>query len=261
MSGPRGRMRALVRAVPDSLALGLAAVVPDPPIDVARARAQHAGYVHALRSGLSLLVEELPADESSPDCVFIEDTAVVAGGLGWIAGPVGPPGRRRPGPGTEGPERKFELATMDAPATLDGGDCLLLGGRMFVGLTARTNAAGVARATEVFARVGIQVIGVPVSGALHLKSVCSPLDEGLVLVAEGTIPAGMFTGARELVIPAAEAPAANAVAIGRTAVIAEGFPRARGIIEAAGFSVVPVDTSELRKLDGALTCLSIIFYA
>ena len=46
--------------------------------------------------------------------------------------------------------------------------------------------------------------------------------------------------------------------VGRTALIAAGAPATRALVEAAGFTAVPVDTSEMRKADGALTCLSIV---
>ncbi len=248
---------AIVRAVPSSFAAALAAVPPDPPIDVARARAQHADYVAALR-GLGVQVIELPADEACPDCVFVEDTAVIAGGVALLTRPGAPTRQAESAAVRDALAQLLPLETMTAPATLDGGDCLRLGNRLYVGRTARSSAAGAARAREVFARVGVEVIEVPVSGALHLKSVCSPLGDDTVLIAEGALPAGCFGGAREVIVPAAEAAAANVVVIGRAALVAAGFPRAARLVADAGFEPVPVDTAEMRKADGALTCLSII---
>ncbi len=247
----------LVRAVPSSFARALAAAPPEPPIDVARARAQHAGYVAALRR-LGADVVELPADEACPDCVFVEDTAVIAGGLGLITRPGAASRQAEPAAVRAALAGRLPLEEVAAPATIDGGDCLRLGRRLYVGRTARTNAAGAARAREVFARVGVEVIEVPVDGALHLKSVCSPLGDDAVLVAEGALPPGTFGGARELIVPADEAPAANVVVIGRAALVAAGFPGAARLVAEAGFEPVPVDTAEMRKADGALTCLSIV---
>jgi dimethylargininase len=248
---------AIVRGVAASLAGGLSAVPPDPPVDVARARRQHAGYVAALRAA-GLDVVELPADEAFPDCCFVEDTAVVAGGVALLTRPGAPARQGEPAGVRDALARYVTIETMAAPATLDGGDCCLLGRTLYVGRTARTNAAGAARAAEVFARVGVAVVEVPVSAALHLKSVCSPIAADTVLVAEGALDPGFFAGARVLTVPAGEAPAANAVVAGDRLLIAAGFPRARALLEQAGFACVEVDTSELRKLDGALTCLSIL---
>jgi dimethylargininase len=249
---------AIVRGVAGSLATGLSAVPPDPPVDVARARAQHASYVTALRAA-GRTIEALPADEAFPDCCFVEDPAVVAGGIALLTRPGAPARQGEPAGVHEALARHVDaVETMDAPATLDGGDCCRLGRTLYIGRTARTNAAGAARAAEVFARVGVGVVEVPVSAALHLKSVCSPIAEDTLLVAEGALDVGFFAGARIITVPAIEAPAANAVVAGEHLLVAAGFPRTREKLEKAGFACAEVDTSELRKLDGALTCLSIL---
>jgi dimethylargininase len=247
----------IVRGVPLSFASALSAAPPDPPIDVARARAQHAGYVAALRR-LGADVIELPADEACPDCVFVEDTAVIAGGIALLARPGAASRQAEPAAVHAALAARLPVETMEAPATLDGGDCARLGRTLYIGRTARTSAAGAARARTVFGRVGVDVIEVPVTGALHLKSVCSPLGDDAVLVADGALPRGTFRGVRELIVPADEAPAANVVVIGRAALVAAGFPRAAQLVADAGFEPVIVDTSEMRKADGALTCLSIV---
>ena len=96
------------------------------------------------------------------------------------------------------------------------------------------------------------------AGVLHLKCVCSPLADDLVLVAEGTIDPAVFTPARVIVVPREEAYAANAVAWNGRALLAAGHPRTRTLVEAAGFAVTELDNSELRKADSALTCLSVL---
>jgi dimethylargininase len=150
---------------------------------------------------------------------------------------------------------------MEAPATLDGGDCLRLEAAktIYVGRSERTNAAGVAFLRAAVAERGWSVVEVAMPpGVLHLKSVCAPLDERTVLVAEGTLPRGTFGDARVLHVPAAEAAAANLVAHGRAALVAADGDRTAALVAAQGFRVARVDTSEMRKADGALTCLSVI---
>ncbi len=251
-------MIALVRGVPSTFARALVARPPAVPIDVARARAQHAAYVAALRS-LGLAIVELPADDAFPDCVFVEDTAVVARGAALVTRPGAVSRRGEVDAVAAALAGRVEVARMEAPATLDGGDCLRIGDAIYVGLSARTNAAGAARLAEVFGprRLRVRTVQRP-PGALHLKSVCSPLGDDCVLVAAGTLPASAFPGARVVEVPADEARAANAVACAGGAIVAAGCPETRALVEAAGLRVVPVDTSELAKADGALTCLSIL---
>ncbi len=250
-------MIALCRAVSASFDRALTAAPLPSPIDVARARTQHAAYVAALRrAGAEVLL--LPADDALPDACFVEDTAVVAGGIALVTRPGAPSRQAEPPAIAAALAPHVRLATMHAPATLDGGDCLRLGRRLHIGRSARTNAEGIARARAVFAPLGIEVIELAVNGALHLKSVSSPLGDDAVLVAEGALPPGSFGVARELVVPAEEAPAANAVIVHRGALVAAGFPRTARLVASAGFEVLAVDNSELRKADSALTCLSVL---
>lgn len=251
-------MLALTRAIPASFVDALAAVRPEPPIDVALARRQHAAYRAAL-TALGARVILLDADLAWPDACFIEDTAVVAGGLALITRP-GAPSRRAEGAAVAAALAAWmDEVDMAAPATLDGGDCLLLGRTLYVGRSGRTNAAGLARAAEVFAPRGLRVVAVELpAGVLHLKCVCAPLGDDRVLLARGTVPAAVFAGVDPVWVPADEAYAANAVAVGGGIIVSEGFPRTREALERAGFAVHAVPTTEVRKADGSLTCLSIL---
>lgn len=251
---------ALTRAIPSSVAAALAAVPPDPPIDVTLARAQHAAYRAALAE-LGLAVEVLAADEACPDCQFIEDTAVVAAGLAVIT---------RPGAPSRQPETaaiaaalasrpELDLAHVVAPGTIDGGDCLRLGRTIYVGRSARTNADGISQLAAAFAPRGVRVVAVELGrDILHLKCVCAPLGDDRVLLAEGTLPPDTFAGAGIVWVPAAEQYAANAVAFGGGVIASAGFPRTHDALAAAGFRVIPVATTEARKADGSLTCMSIV---
>src|SRR5262245_19745426 len=244
---------ALVRGVPATFDRAIASAPAR--IDVERARAQHAAYVAALAS-LGVEIRALPADDACPDCCFVEDTAVAAGGRILLC---------RPAPASRKPEVDAVAAALvgrdahraEAPATIEGGDCMRLGKAIYVGRSARTNDAGIARLGEVFGGFDVRPVELP-PGVLHLKSVCSPVGDDLVLLAPGTLPPQTFAGARVLVVPEGEAHAANAVAHAGAAIVAAGAPRARELVERAGFRTVAVDTSELRKADGALTCLSVL---
>jgi dimethylargininase len=256
-------IRALVRGVSDSFASALSAAPRETAaqaIDVLLARAQHAAYCAALEAA-GAAVMRLPADERFPDGVFVEDTAVVAGdGLALIARPGAPSRRGETAAVAEALARHLELARMEEPATLDGGDCMRLGETLYIGRSARTNGGGVARAEAVLGPRGFRVVAVELPpGVLHLKCVVSPLGADRVLLAEGSLPGALFGGAGIVWVPAEEQYAANAVAIGEHVIAAAEYPRTRAALEAAGFRVHPVPTSEVRKADGSLTCQSILF--
>lgn len=251
-------MLALTRSIPDSYGTALAAVPADPPIDIEAARAQHAAYTAAL-AGLGAEVVTLPADEEHPDCVFVEDTAVVAGEVAIITRPGAPSRQGEVAAVAAALAGRLDLHRMPAPATLDGGDCLRLGNTIYVGRSARTNDIGVSFLRQILSNHGITVVSVPLPPEiLHLKCVCARLDDERVLVAEGSLPDDTFGAAEVVRIPASESYAANVLAIGNTVLCAEGFPQTREALEAAGFRTIPLVTSEARKADGALTCMSIL---
>jgi dimethylargininase len=252
-------LHALVREVSDSYPAALAAHPPDPPIEVARARAQHLAYRQALAS-LGMELVTLPADERFPDGCFVEDTAVMLDDVALMTRP-GALSRRGEVPRVaEALARHVEVETLPEPGTLDGGDCLRLGRTLYVGCSARTDAHGVDGLRQVAKRRGLSVVAVPLpAGVLHLKSFCSPLPDGRLLLAEEALPASIFVGTYVVRVPAAEAYGANVLSVGETVLVSEGFERAIHAVEAAGFRAVALATTEFRKADAALTCLSILF--
>jgi dimethylargininase len=146
---------------------------------------------------------------------------------------------------------------MREPATLDGGDVMRAGRTLYVGQSGRTSAAGIAQLAAEAEPVGYRVLPVAVQGCLHLKSACSYLGDGMVLVYRPWVDAGAFAGLR--LIDAPDAEAVNVLRIGETVLVAEGFPRTGEAIDGLGLRVRALDNSEIRKAEGALTCCSLIF--
>lgn len=247
---------AITRDIPSSFARAVVQHPTTEPIDVDAARAEHVAYRAALQElGFRLL--DVAADDRFPDCCFVEDAALVHEGRALLTR-SGAPSRRGEGEGIRDVLAGLaQVETMEAPATLDGGDCLRVGPRLYVGQGARTNAAGLARAREVFGPVGLEVIGVPVGELLHLKCVCSSPRPDLVLLAAGTIAPDTFAGVERIVVPAAETHAANCVALGGAVLIPADCPVTARALQAAGFRVLTIDNTQIRRADGALTCLSI----
>jgi dimethylargininase len=228
-------------------------------MDARRARGQHARYVAAL-AGAGCEVVEIASDPAFPDCCFVEDTAVVAGGTVVVTRPGAPSRRGEVDAVVAAIAARLpalRVVRLAAPATLDGGDCLRLGRTLYVGRTQRTSAEGIGALAAALPDHEVIAVDLPAS-VLHLKCVCSPLGDDRVLLARGTVPAAVFRGADIVWVAEAESYAANAVAIGDTVVAAAGFSQTQEALARAGLHVVPIDTSEMRKADGSLTCLSIL---
>lgn len=250
-------MKALIRPPSPAFAEALGQVEGHAPIDLALALRQHADYATALvRLGCELV--ELVPDDTLPDACFVEDTAIVLGEHALVTRP-GAPSRRPEVHAVAASLASFDLtlSTMEAPATLDGGDVLVLGKTVWVGLSNRTNREGF-EALSVFARrlgYDTKIANVP-PGTLHLKCHASPLDPETLLCVPGLLSEAH---ARRVEVPVHEAYAANAVAIGRSVLCASGFPGTHERLAAAGFDPVPLTNSEFAKADGSLTCLSILW--
>lgn len=250
-------MIAITRAIPDSLAKCELTHLEREPIDLARARAQHAAYVRVLAS-LNCGVIELPAAHDLPDSVFVEDTAIVLDEMAVIT---------RPGAPSRQPETTAIASTLGAfrqlqflspPATVDGGDVLRLGWTLYVGVGTRTNAAGVQQLRELVSRFGYEVRTVAVDGCLHLKSAVTEVAPGVVVLNPRWVDSQMFRTQAIIEVDPAEPAAANVLRIGDALVCAAAYPRTNARLSALA-RVHMVDVSELAKAEGAVTCCSVIF--
>jgi dimethylargininase len=234
--------------------------LPRRTIDIALARRQHAAYRHCL-SDLGLRVIDLPAEDAFPDAVFVEDPAIVLDEVAVIAR-SGAESRRGEAESIARELGKYRaLHRMEAPATLDGGDVMLAARTLFVGHSARTNAAGIQQLAAAVEPNGYRVQPVTVEGCLHLKSAASWLGDNTALIHRAWIDANAFGGIRLIDVPTGEEAAANVLLIGDTVLVAAGFPATADRIAALGRTVRLVDNSEIRKAEGALTCCSLIFNA
>jgi dimethylargininase len=230
------------------------------PIDYGTARSQHEQYLAALRS-LGIEVRSLPADPNLPDSVFVEDTAIVLDECAVITLP-GADSRK---PETESiaialaPHRA--LLHIRPPATLDGGDVLLLERTLHVGLSSRSNLEGVAQLRALLAPHGYTVRAAHVTGCLHLKSAITQIAADTLLINSAMAEAADFPGWNFIEVDPAEPFAGNALLIAGSLVYPSGYPRTRARLEAAGISQLLVPADELAKAEGGVTCCSLIFAA
>lgn len=250
-------MIALVRSLSPSFDRALVRSPARARPDAGAALREHAAYLEALR-GAGAEVRALPELPQAPDGCFVEDILVVAGRTALITRP-GAPSRRSEIEGLVQALPPFlRTVRMTAPATLDGGDVLQLGSVLFVGRSGRTNAAGIRALREAFAPEGLQVREVDVRDALHLKCHASPLGPELLLLTEGFVDPRVFEDQGEIIrVAPAEAYAANAVRIGGSALIAEGFPGVLASVQSLGLTPIPLPTQHIARADGSLTCLSV----
>lgn len=249
---------AIVREVPDTYAQCLTLEAIDVPIDVPKAREQHEHFC-AILAGLGLEVTRLEADESLPDCCFVEDTAVLIDDLVILTNP-GAPTRVKE---VEAVEKSLHgvkpLAKILPPGTLDGGDVLIIEKTVYIGLSSRTNPEGIRQFAALAAPKGYAVVSVPVSGLLHLKSAVTYLGNGQVILAPAYVDASFFKEYQLLELSEAEAYCANCLNVNGTILMPEGYEQVKKRIESLGFPVIELDMSEFKKGDGALTCKALLY--
>ena len=199
---------------------------------------------------------ELPADADYPDSVFVEDAAFVLDDLAVITRPGAESRRGEVTSIAEALAPYRRLVHIETPATLDGGDVLVLDDRIFVGLSRRSNEAALEQLRRL---TGREVIGVTVDGCLHLKSAVTRVSSDALLIDRNWVDAAPFGGWSLIDIDPAEPFAANALRIGEAVVYPAAFPGTRSRLEARGLVVHTVDADELAKAEGGVTCCSIVF--
>jgi dimethylargininase len=245
----------LVRAPSSRLAEGIVTYISRSPVDLALARAQHAAYAAALAQA-GWQVQQAPAAEDCPDSVFIEDAVVVCEDLAVLTRP-GAPARRAELAGVAEAVRSLGLRTarIEAPGTLDGGDVLQVGRTVYVGRGGRTNGEGIRQLRARLAPLGRDVIPVPLGQVLHLKSAVTALPDGTFLLLPELVPSGLFPAVR----PVQEEGGCHVVPLGGDRVlIAASAPRTASLLADLGFVPVIVDITEFEKLEGCVTCLSVL---
>jgi dimethylargininase len=251
-------LTAITRAVSPAIVHCEISFIDRRPIDLSKARDQHHAY-ETLLEKLGARVLSLPPEPALPDSMFVEDPAIVLDELAVIL-PLGTESRR--------PEaaslakalsafRKLEYVTL--PGTLEGGDVLRMGRKLFVGLTRRSNAEGIRQLAVLLAPHHYEVVAVSVTGCLHLKSAVTPLGRNTLLANRAWFDTTPFAGQEWIDVDPVEPHAANALALADTVIFPASFPRTRACIAARGFHVTPLDISELQKAESGLTCSSLLF--
>ncbi len=253
-------LTAITRAVSPAIVNCELSFIPRQPIDLQIAVAQHHAYEDLLAK-LGARVVSLPAEPDLPDSMFVEDPAIVLDELAVIF-PLGTESRRPEAASLAQAISKFrKLEYVTLPGTLEGGDILRIGRKLFVGVTKRSNTEGIRQLAAILAPHHYEVIALPVTGCLHLKSAVTYLGRDTLLANRNWFDPSPFADYHWIDVDPAEPHAANALALANTIIFPASFPKTRARIETAGFHVTLLDISELQKAESGLTCSSLIFEA
>ena len=262
------KQRVLMRAVPESFSNALASFFGSGPTDIALAKTQHAAYVQALLDcGLEVTI--LPADDKHPDCIFVEDQAIVIDGHVLLPVPGHPSRIAEQPPIADFLSRQlngFQVCGMFGDARMDGGDILRLGDIFFVGLSDRTNQEGIETLRNLLSHLGheLRIINIPTEKALHLTSISSTPTDNIILTAEGYLSPEDFgelpDGCEVLVMPEEEVYGCNTIGFENGCVLVpEGYPTVVETLKQKGLTPVLLDMGQIREADGSITCCSIFF--
>ena len=256
--GLANMLTAITRAVSPAIVNCELSFIPRQPIDLQIAVAQHRAYEQLLEK-LGARIVSLPPEPDLPDSMFVEDPAIVLDELAVIF-PLGTESRRPEAASLAEAISKFrKIERVTLPGTLEGGDILRIGRKLFVGLTKRSNSEGIRQLSSILAPHDYEVIAVPVTGCLHLKSAVTFLGRDMLLANRAWFDAAPFAAYDWIDVDPAEPHAANALALENAIIFPASFHRTRAHIESAGFYVIPLDISELQKAESGLTCSSLLF--
>jgi dimethylargininase len=251
-------LHAITRAVSPAIVDCEISFIDRRPVDLRKAQDQHHAYEMLLKK-LGARVLSLPAEPALPDSMFVEDPAIVLDELAVIL-PLGAASRRPEAAALAKALSSFrKLEYVSLPGTLEGGDVLRIGHKLFVGLTRRSNAEGLCQLASILAPHKYEVIAVPVTGCLHLKSAVTHIGGNTLLANRAWFDTAPFAAYDWIDVDPAEPHAANALAFGGIIIFPASFPRTRALLEAQGFHVTPLDISELQKAESGLTCSSLLF--
>jgi len=242
-----------------SVADGLRAAVQSDP-DPALFMQEHQSYIGALEAaGVSTMV--LPALETFPDSVFVEDPALCLGDTAVVLRP-GAESRFGEAAAIEPELRKVfkKVVALPGDGYVDGGDILLTDTEAMIGLSDRTNLAGLEALKPVLADHGytLRIVNTP-PGVLHFKSDCSLLDSSTMFSTNVLARSRCFEDYNVIVAPEGEEAAANLIRVNDFIILRSGFEKTRKLLEDSGYQVMTTQADEAAKIDGGLSCMSLRF--
>ena len=246
---------AIVRQIPDSYSCCISSHPLHKDLNLSLAREQHSRYILTLRDlGLDVII--LSALQEFPDCCFVEDTAFIHKSKAIITRTGALSRRGECQSIADILTQYFDISFITEPGTIEGGDVLHFPNFLLSGISQRTNQEAVNQASH-FLNVSIKTISDP--SIVHLKSYISFLNYQTILTTQKYANNPALENFNKLIIPTSEAYAANALAINDSIIITNGFPKTKQLLKDNDFDIISLETSEIQKCEGALTCLSLVF--
>ncbi len=219
---------------------------------------QHRAYVDTLNH-IGLEVTVLEALEDYPDAHFVEDTAVIVPEIVIITRP-GAKSRRGEEITIENELVKYNnIDKITAPGTVDGGDVLIIGKKVYIGISQRTNQQGANQLSEILKKFGYDSTYLSVNKGLHLKSDVNYIGKNTVLMTDNFTDNQDFKSYNKIIVKPEESCAANSLLVNQKLIIPKGFVETKLRLLQAKFDVIELDMSEAQKMDGGLTCFSLRF--
>ena len=219
---------------------------------------QHDAYVETLENlGLDVMI--LAPQPDYPDAYFVEDTAVVTPEVAVITIP-GALSRQGEQYSIEPVLSRFrKIEKIQAPGTVDGGDVLMAGNRFFIGISDRTNTEGAHQLGTILESCGYQWVTISVGEGLHLKSSVNFVGKNTLILTPPFQNLDLFDGFAKIVLDEAETYAANTLRVNDSLIMPAGFPATKEKLSSVGLPIIELGVSEIAKMDGGLTCLSLRF--
>jgi dimethylargininase len=250
--------QAIARKPAKNFAQGLTTTVSAKPPQYELLLQQHETYLETLKS-CELEVTILDPLPDYPDAYFVEDTAVVTADVAVITNP-GAAAR-------QGEEKSMipilagfrKIERILAPGTVDGGDVLQVGNHFIIGLSERTNKEGAEQLGRILESFGNSWATVEVGAGLHFKSSVNYVGKNTLLVTTDFTEREQLSEYDKIVVEKAEAYAANTLLVNGHLLTPTEFPGTRKQLEVLEFEIIELETSEVNKMDGGLTCMSIRF--
>ena len=249
----------IVRLPCQNISAGLCEVPSEQPV-YSVAVQQHKTYIQALEeTGVQVIV--LPPEERYPDSCFVEDTMICTPEFVVFCNSVE---ASRNGEVSLIKDANLDFANRDvyqirSPGFLEGGDVMMVGKKVFVGISNRTNEQGVLQLDAIVRNYGWETIRIAFSDMLHLKTGMSYLENNMLLIREDWMKHNAFSAFDKIPVPHNETAAANCVWLNGFVIMPAGYPRTKYQLTSAGYKVLSVPISEFQKIDGGVSCLSVRF--
>lgn len=250
--------KAIVRRPCPQLIYGLSNSKLGKP-DYYTALKQHDQYIEALQK-CGLEVKILNENSKFPDSVFVEDTAVCTDKFAVISKP-GAKERTKEIQLIEPTLQSLfdQLEYINNKGTLEGGDIMQVDNTFYIGISDRTNQQGADQFIQILEKYKMEGIKIKLQEMLHLKTGLSYLENNILLISGEFKQNHLFDNFKKIIVDDHESYAANSLWINDKVIVPEGFHETRQKIEQSGYETIVVNTSEFRKVDGGLSCLSLRF--